>query len=105
MTDERIEAVAALWTAHLHAPFPPRLRGAEIAGVDMVLLDADTAGCVSTWLNQHGQLDPWRLSVIAACLDKLNVVLSQLDGPEADYYRRLHDLAGLVAAAPTETQG
>jgi hypothetical protein len=98
MTDGRIEAVAALWTAHLQAPFPPRLRGAEIAGIDMVLLDADTAGCVSTWLNHHGQLDPWRQAVIAACLAELNTVLPQLDGIDADYYRRLRELAALICS-------
>ena len=39
-----------LWDEHCRAPFPDRLRGMEIAGVDMVLLDADIAGCVTTWL-------------------------------------------------------
>jgi hypothetical protein len=36
MTDARIGAVAASCTAHLQTPFPSRLQGAEIAGIDMV---------------------------------------------------------------------
>jgi hypothetical protein len=68
----------------------------------MVLLDAQTAGCVSTWLNNRGHLDPWRQTVIAACLDQLDAVLPRLDGPEADYYRRLRHVAALIGAAPTE---
>jgi hypothetical protein len=31
----------------------------------MVLLDADTAGCVSVWLNNNGRLGAWRRTVIA----------------------------------------
>jgi hypothetical protein len=105
MADERRERVAWLWEAHRRAPFPPRLRGAEIAGVDMTLLDADTAGCVSVWLDNNGRLDTQRRTVIASCLGKLNIVLPLLADPqEADYYRRLRDVADLICNESTTAE-
>ncbi|MEU5721015.1 hypothetical protein [Micromonospora sp. NPDC047738] len=95
--DQRIEAVARLWEAHLRAPFPPRLRGLDIAGVEMILLDADIAGCVSVWLDSNGQLDDWRRTAVASCLRQLDLVQPLLAGQEAAYYRRLRDLAELIA--------
>jgi hypothetical protein len=105
MADERVEAVSRLWRAHVQAPFPPRQRGAEIAGVEMILLDADIAGCVCVWLDRSGQLDARRRSVIASCLDKLNLVLPLLVDQEADYYRRLRDLAALVCGESATADG
>ncbi|WP_205008525.1 hypothetical protein [Streptomyces sp. Cmuel-A718b] len=46
--DELEAAVSHLWREHQQAPFPAGLRGAERADIDLVLLDADIAGCVST---------------------------------------------------------
>ncbi|MFF7212848.1 hypothetical protein ACFZAU_20280 [Streptomyces sp. NPDC008238] len=44
-TREHRRTVNRLWQEHRRAPFPPGLRGAEPAGVAMVLLDATVAGC------------------------------------------------------------
>jgi hypothetical protein len=97
MNNERLQAVAQLSEAHLHAPFPARLRGAEIASVDMILLDADTAGCVKTWLDNNGRLDTRRREVITSCLDRLDRVLPHLaDQDDAAYYNRLRGLAVLL---------
>jgi hypothetical protein len=79
-----------LWDEHMSAPFPSRLRGEEIDGVEMVLLDADIAGCVSTWLGNHGRLDEQRQGVLKSCLDDLARVLPLLDDVEEHaYYERL----------------
>ncbi|MHA5048795.1 hypothetical protein [Streptomyces sp. SD15] len=40
---EHEAAVAPLWQEHLHAAFPAGLRGADRAGIDMLLLDASVA--------------------------------------------------------------
>ncbi|WP_410575441.1 hypothetical protein [Amycolatopsis sp. cmx-4-61] len=96
------DEVARLWDAHVHAPFPLALRDAEIAGIDMVLLDAYTAGCVSSWLSSGGRLDAWRRTAIASCLAELNTVLPLLTDPtQAAYYRRLRDLACCICAEST----
>jgi hypothetical protein len=97
MNNERLHAVAQPWEAHIQAPFPARLRGAEIVGLNIVVLDADTAGCVKTWLDNNGRLDAWRRDVIASCLDELNRVMPRLaDQDEAAYYNRLRELTMLL---------
>lgn len=66
MSSDEIRAeVERLYADHMVAAFPPRLRGEEIEGVDMVMLDADVAGCVATWLGNHGQHDEERQAVLA----------------------------------------
>jgi hypothetical protein len=82
---------------HRGAPFPSRLRGEEIEGVDMVMLDADIAGCVDAWLGSRGQLDEQRRGWLQSCLDDLRRVLPALDDPEERaYYERLDALARLA---------
>jgi hypothetical protein len=61
-SDDPRALVSQLWEHHLRDPFPARLRGEELAGVDMVMLDADVAGCVDTWLHGSGPLDRGRLA-------------------------------------------
>ncbi|WP_203920214.1 hypothetical protein [Rugosimonospora africana] len=100
--DDRVAAVARLWQAHLRAPFPPSLRGAEIAGIDMVLLDADTAGCVRTWLqhtSQRASESGTRMSIRLGNLDRVLPLLT--DPLEVRYYRRLRDLANLICELPS----
>jgi hypothetical protein len=46
---------------HLERHFLLRLRSEEIDGVDMVMLDADVAGCVETWLKSSSDLDSVRM--------------------------------------------
>jgi hypothetical protein len=101
MDDERVTAVTRLWQAHLQAPFPSRLRGVEIAGVDMVLLDANTAGCIRSRLEHPGQPASEARIRITTYLSSLNHVVPLLTDPaEADYYRRLRDLADLICNQP-----
>jgi hypothetical protein len=96
------DEVARLWDAHVRAPFPPALRGAEIAGIDMVLLDAHTAGCVKSWLSSGGRPGACRRKTIASCPAELNTVLPLLTDPaQAAYYRRLRDLARQICTEST----
>ena len=44
------EVASQLWAEHLTAPFPARPPGEQIVGVDLVMLDADVAGRVQTWM-------------------------------------------------------
>jgi hypothetical protein len=95
--DDRRALVAQLWEEHRRATFPARLRGEEIAGVDMVMVDADVAGCVDTWLSGSGPLDAGRLSVLRDLVRDLDGVVALLeDEHERQYYERLRDLARLV---------
>ncbi len=44
-----MEEIIHLYDQHLTAPFPNR-RGDEILGVDLVLLDSDTAGLIDKYI-------------------------------------------------------
>ncbi|MFD7970914.1 hypothetical protein [Streptomyces clavifer] len=102
-TTEPEAAAARLWQEHLAARFPAALRGAELAGTDMVLLDADIAGCVSVWLNTGGALDTKRLETLSDRIKDLDQVLPLLTEPGGlRYYQRLHQLAQCVSAVNPE---
>ncbi|WP_245687181.1 hypothetical protein [Streptacidiphilus griseoplanus] len=92
------QAVARLWKEHVRTDFPARLRGEELAGVDLVLLDTYVAGCVSTWLSNRGSLDEERRQILRDCLADLDTVLPLLtETQEVRYYERLRELAVLAS--------
>lgn len=91
---EELEAVVRLWEAHLQADFPEHLRGVDLLGIDMVMLDADLAGCVSTWLGNRGSLDGRRQRTLTRHIADLDRVLPILVGHrERAYYGRLRAIA------------
>ncbi len=95
--DERLLHVSRLWDEHLQATFPARLRGQDVAGVDAVMLDADVAGCITTWLGNRGRLNSDERDSLARCLIDLDRVVAALsDESERRYYERLRSLAALV---------
>ncbi|GAA2274794.1 hypothetical protein GCM10010430_71000 [Kitasatospora cystarginea] len=96
MSEPELDLLSRLWEEHMHAPFPPHIRGREIDGEDMVLLDADIAGCVSSSLS--GPLDEKRRRILLACLAAVERVLPSIDdeGGAIEYYERLRDMAALA---------
>lgn len=63
------------------------------------MLDADIAGCVTTWLSNNGQLDETRRGWLEGSLRDLARVLPPLEQPEERaYYERLDSLGRLVLA-------
>ncbi|MFJ5528748.1 hypothetical protein [Streptomyces sp. NPDC093261] len=61
------------------------------------MLDADTAGCVLTWLNNGGTLDPERSRILQSCVEDLDRVIPEITDPAGiQYYQRLRRLALLV---------
>jgi len=106
MQDSVRDEVRQLWQQHLDRPFPPRVRGEEVDGVDMVMLDADIAGCVDTWLGSSSDLDAARIGILRACFDDVDRVLPNLSDPsENAYYSALRDLAIAVFEAPHGPSG
>lgn len=89
--------VAELWAAHYQAPLPPGWRRGSVAGVEMLMLDADIAGCVDSWLRADGALDERRQAILRGRRAQLDRVLPELDGAEAAYAERLSRLAALIA--------
>jgi hypothetical protein len=52
-----------LWQEHLAAPFPRGFRGKAVNGIDFVLLDANIAGCVSTFI-EGGTLSLYQAAML-----------------------------------------
>jgi hypothetical protein len=98
LTDRRA-AVTTLFEAHRKAPFPSRWRGADVEGIDMVMLDATAAGCASAWLEQQSLVDDQRWDVLAECEQRLIRVIPELDACGREYYQRLLDMTVLVLEA------
>jgi len=68
----------------------------------MVMVDADIAGCVVTWLGSSANLDAVRINALRSRRDDVDRVLPRLtDHDEIEYYSRLRDLANAVLDAQT----
>ncbi|MEV7941796.1 MULTISPECIES: hypothetical protein [unclassified Kitasatospora] len=96
MNEPELDLLSRLWEEHIRARFPAHLRGQDIEGQDMVLLDADTAGCVSSSLS--GPLDEKRRSILLGCLGALEKVVPSIgdEGGAIEYYERLREMAALA---------
>ncbi|QLH20696.1 hypothetical protein [Streptomyces sp. Rer75] len=96
-SDEASVIVGELWEEQVAAQCPAALRGVELAGIDLVMLDADIAGCVSTWQNRGGSLDADRQRILRGCLSDLDRVALLLVQPdEIQSYQRRRRLAVLT---------
>lgn len=85
----------ALWGRHLAQSFPPDWRGREVAGIDLVQLDADVSGCVQTYLATR-TLAPEKREVLVRCIGELERVVPILEGEAREYFRLLEALAAIL---------
>jgi hypothetical protein len=94
-SDERL---ARLWEEHMSAPFPAGWRGTDVAGVDLVLADADVAGLVRTELDGGG-IDDAGIAALWARAADLDKIVPLIDEEYcAAYFARLRAMARLAAA-------
>lgn len=69
----------------------------NIADVELVVVDANVAGCVFTALS--GALDDFRRRILVECIGWLDRVLPLLeDAYEVEYFGRVRDMAAVLAA-------
>ncbi|MEU8651627.1 hypothetical protein [Streptomyces sp. NPDC048737] len=95
--DHRDGGLLRLWEERRRALFPAGFRGVDVAGVDLVLLDADVAGLVPREL--RGGLDDEGVAVLRACVADLDRVLPLVgDDYCASCCARPRAMAGLTAA-------
>lgn len=87
--------IQKLWQEHLR-PFPKGYAGEEIDGIDLALLDTETAGCIYTYVTSGGRLDSWRTKILQTCFVDLIAVTEKLDGNALDYFNELKIIAELV---------
>ncbi len=96
MSESELERLSRMWKEHMRAPFPPHMRGREIEGEDMVLLDSYIAGGVVSSLS--GPLDGKRREILLVCLAAIEKVLPSIDDDDgaSEYYKHLRDMAVLA---------
>lgn len=95
MSESKLDLLLRLWEEHMRAPFPPRMRGREIEGEDMVLLDADIAGCILSSLS--GPLDERRRKILLVRLAAVEKVLPSIDDEGVtEYYEHLREMAAVA---------
>src|SRR5678815_919636 len=90
--------IEELWREHESAAFPQGYRGKDVNGVDFVMLDADVAGCVDTFLSR-GNLNLYQTAVLGLCYRNLTFLIPILSEEGKAYYWRLERLAELVLKA------
>ena len=97
-----MESVLDLLEAHEVAPYPTDLSGEdEVAGVALVLLDADIAGLAASYLENGGALSAEQWHVLEECSAVARVIVPGLTGDAWVYFVRLYALAqAMLRAAP-----
>ncbi|GAA1580637.1 hypothetical protein GCM10009678_74170 [Actinomadura kijaniata] len=86
---------------HLATPFPDGLRWVDApSGESAPALDAYLAGCIQTFITNHGTLDAERRQVLIDCAAELASLLGDLSGDEAVYVARMLRTADLISAQP-----
>ena len=90
----RSSKVERLWGEHLKDA-RCWVRGSEIDGVDLDLLDANTCQCVLTYIDS-GTLGEWKTATLQRCVEDLDTVIALLEGEVQTYFGRLRDMARVV---------
>jgi len=90
--------IEQLWREHELAAFPQGYRGKDVNGVDMVMLDADVAGCVDSFVSR-GRLNLFQTAILGLCYRNLTYLIPMFSEEGKVYYGRLERLAELVLKA------
>jgi len=93
-----MDELRRLWREHREAEYPDGYRDKEVAGVALVLLDADIGGCVSFSVG-GARLDPERARALEGCYRDAVAVTRELTGPARVYFERLERMAAIVLEA------
>jgi hypothetical protein len=88
-----------LWQEHLEAPYPEGCRPRRDPTIDLAMIDADIAACVSTFLSREGRLDCRRTAILGRRHRDAALVAQELDGSACDYFKRLERMAAVVLEA------
>ena len=90
--------IRELWNEHKKAAFPKGYPGKDISGIDFVMLDADVAGCVSSFLGR-GNLNLYQTAILGLSYHHLSYVIPIINDEGREYFWRLERLAELVLKA------
>ena len=84
-------------------PFPEGIARKEIRGIDLVMLDADTAGLIDKFIGYNYKLTGTDFDLLKRLLVELKTVTKELDGQSRTYFSTLWNLADRVVRVLTET--
>lgn len=90
--------IVELLEAHDAAPFPAECRGAEIAAVDLMVLDADVVGLATSYL-AAGRLGEAQRLILEGCVTDAERVLPHLDSGARSYFVGVREIAAAVLEA------
>lgn len=90
----RSSKIEVLWREHLQAA-RSWVRGTEVDGIDLDLLDSNTCQCVITYMDS-GSLGSWKTATLVRCVEDLDTVIGLLEGEVRTYFERLRDMARAV---------
>jgi hypothetical protein len=84
-------------------PFPERVAGVEILGIDLAMLDADTAGLIEKFIGYNYKLTRTDLDLLKRLATELKTVTKELEGQARTYFSTLWNLADRVLTELNET--
>lgn len=81
---------------HIAAPIPNNLIGEEVDGIDLILLDNDSAAIIDKYISHKGFLNEADLIIAQSCQKELEVVAKSLNGLEREYFKGLEAMISEV---------
>jgi hypothetical protein len=90
-----MDEIVKLYNEHLTTPFPDR-RGDEILGIDLVLIDSDTAGLITKFISYRGQLSINDIRILNHCYSDLSRIVKELSSTDRQYFAQLQNIVGLI---------
>ena len=85
-------------------PFPEGIAGEEIHGIDLVMLDADTAGLIDKYVGYNYKLTKSDFDLLKIFSTELKTVTKELEGQQRTYFSTLWNLADRVIKELNETK-
>lgn len=70
----------------LKLPFPDDLKGVEILGIELILLDSDSAGLIDKFISNKGHLNQSDFMILKECFNDLKTVVKELKGNNRTYF-------------------
>ena len=96
--------IKRMWQVHRRARFPAEARGRDIDGVDLARLDSLAAGCISSFLDDLGELDPKKARLLEDIAGQLQRVVPEMEASMRSYYENLAALIAAVLACLSESR-
>ena len=77
------------WLEFCNLPFPDDAGLEEIKGVDLLLLDSSSAGCIDTYISDTVISNNECLDILNDAVNSLRIVLPILEGSTREYFEAL----------------